>query len=167
MTTILPCRPDEHDAIFAIVNAGAEAYRGKIPTDCWHEPYMSHEELEREIAAGVVFWGYESDGELIGVMGIQPVQDVNLIRHAYVLTASQGRGIGGRLLEHLEGLTTRRILIGTWTDAVLAGRYSVRLAVTATSSFFVASSTCSATYPSRNAGLPGSLGSFRASAAGT
>src|ERR671934_2584794 len=76
------CRDDERPAILAIVNAAAEAYRGVIPPDRWHEPYMSADELDAEIAAGVVFWGYESDGALIGAMGIQPVQDVELIRHA-------------------------------------------------------------------------------------
>src|SRR5262245_28219376 len=91
---------DERDAIVAIVNAAAEAYRGVIPADRWHEPYMPREELDAEIAAGVEFWGYE-DGGLLGVMGIQNVRDVDLIRHAYVLPRSQGRGVGGRLLAHL------------------------------------------------------------------
>jgi GNAT superfamily N-acetyltransferase len=126
MSTIRPCRPDERARILAIVNAAAEAYRGVIPGDCWHEPYMSRAELEREMAAGVTFWGYEADGDLIGVMGIQQVRDVDLIRHAYVLPESQGRGIGGRLLAHLQGLTTRRILIGTWADAVWAIRFYQR-----------------------------------------
>jgi uncharacterized protein YdhG (YjbR/CyaY superfamily)/GNAT superfamily N-acetyltransferase len=123
MSTIRPCGPDEHAAILAIVNAAAEAYRGVIPSDCWHEPYMPPEELEREIAAGVTFWGYEADGDLIGVMGIQRVRDVDLIRHAYVLPGSQGRGVGSRLLAHLQSLTTRRILIGTWMDAEWAIRF--------------------------------------------
>jgi hypothetical protein len=72
----------------AIVNAAAEAYRGVIPADRWHEPYMPVEELEAEIAAGVAFSGYEEGGELLGVMGIQPVRDVVLIRHAYVAPAA-------------------------------------------------------------------------------
>ena len=126
MTAIRPCRPDERATILAVVNAAAEAYRGVIPSDRWHEPYMSAEELEREIAAGVAFWGYEADGALLGVMGIQRVQDVDLIRHAYVLPASQGRGVGGRLLEHLEALTDRRILIGTWSAAEWAIRFYER-----------------------------------------
>ncbi len=126
MTDIRPCRPDERATILAIVNAAAEAYRGVIPSDCWHEPYMSAAELDRELAAGVTFWGYEADGELIGVMGIQQVRDVDLIRHAYVLPASQGRGIGGALLAHLEALSTRRILIGTWADAEWAIRFYER-----------------------------------------
>ena len=101
MGTIRPCRDDERAAILAIVNAAAEAYRGVIPADRWHEPYMPGAELDGEIAAGVEFWGYEEDGELVGVMGIQPVRDVDLIRHAYVLPDRQGRGVGGALLEHL------------------------------------------------------------------
>jgi GNAT superfamily N-acetyltransferase len=112
------CRADERDAIYAIVNAAAERYRGVIPADRWHDPYMPREELDGEIAAGVDFWGYEDgDGRLVGVMGVQPVKDVVLIRHAYVLPATQGRGIGGRLLEHLTASTSGRILIGTWAAA--------------------------------------------------
>ena len=126
MSAIRQCRADEHTTILKIVNAAAEAYRGVIPDDCWHEPYMSRVELEREVAAGVEFWGYELDGELVGVMGIQHVRDVDLIRHAYVLPASQGHGIGGKLLRHLQGLTTRRILIGTWSDAEWAIRFYER-----------------------------------------
>jgi GNAT superfamily N-acetyltransferase len=101
----------------AIVNAAAEAYRGVIPADRWQEPYMPIGELEEEIAAGVAFWGYESDGELVGVMGIQPVLDVDLIRHAYVAPGNQRRGIGGALLEHVAASATRPILIGTWAAA--------------------------------------------------
>ena len=102
MGKIRPCRDDEREAIFAIVNAAAERYRGAIPADRWHEPYMPREELDGEIAAGVAFSGYEDgDGQLIGVMGVQPVKDVVLIRHAYVLPAAQGQGVGGKLLAHL------------------------------------------------------------------
>jgi GNAT superfamily N-acetyltransferase len=115
---IRPCRDDEREAIFAIVNAAAEKYRGVIPADRWHEPYMPREELDGEIAAGVAFSGYEDgDGQLIGVMGVQPVKDVVLIRHAYVLPAAQGQGIGGKLLAHLTTETSERILIGTWATA--------------------------------------------------
>jgi GNAT superfamily N-acetyltransferase len=99
------------------VNVAAEAYRGVIPADRWHDPYMPAGELEEEIAAGVVFWGYEEDGELLGVMGIQPVRDVDLIRHAYVAPASQRRGIGGILLEHVAGAAERPLLVGTWATA--------------------------------------------------
>jgi GNAT superfamily N-acetyltransferase len=109
--------------MLAIVNAAAEAYRGIIPADRWHEPYMPADELDAEIAAGVAFWGYEDDGVLLGVMGIQPVRDVVLIRHAYVLPEAQGRGIGGELLSHLRGTTGERILIGTWAAAEWAIRF--------------------------------------------
>jgi GNAT superfamily N-acetyltransferase len=121
--SIRPCREDERAAVLAIVNAAAEAYRGVIPTDCWHEPYMPRSELDSEIAAGVRFWGYEAAGTLLGVMGIQPVRDVDLIRHAYVLPASQGFGIGGALLAHLRGLSSRRMLVGTWAAAEWAIRF--------------------------------------------
>ena len=124
--SIRPCRPDEHDRMLAIVNAAAEAYRGVIPADCWHEPYMTAAQLAREIAAGVVFWGYESDGALIGIMGIQHVRDVDLIRHAYVLPGNQGRGVGGLLLEHLRRSAARPILVGTWADAAWAIRFYER-----------------------------------------
>ena len=123
MTNIRPCLDDDRAAILAIVNAAAEAYREVIPADRWHEPYMPRDELDREIAAGVVFWGYEADGRLAGVMGLQSVQDVDLIRHAYVLPSSQRRGIGGALLGHLRQLSTRRILVGTWEAADWAVRF--------------------------------------------
>ncbi len=114
---IRPCREDEHEAILAIVNQAAEAYRGVIPPDRWCEPYMPRTELDEAIAAGVAFWGCEADGVLAGVMGIQPVRDVELIRHAYVLPARQGAGIGGELLEQLMRRSTRQVLVGTWAAA--------------------------------------------------
>jgi GNAT superfamily N-acetyltransferase len=117
MSSIRPCRDDEHAAILAIVNAAAQAYRGVIPADRWHEPYMSHDEFEAEIATGVVFWGHEQDGALLGVMGLQGVRDVDLIRHAYVVPGIQRRGIGGALLGYLRRLGTRRMLVGTWAAA--------------------------------------------------
>jgi GNAT superfamily N-acetyltransferase len=120
---IRECRGDERPAMLEIVNAAAEAYRGVIPADRWHEPYMPAEELDEEIAAGVVFWGYEDGGELIGVMGVQEMQDVDLIRHAYVRPGSQGRGIGGALLEHLMRSAPRRVLVGTWAAAEWAIRF--------------------------------------------
>jgi GNAT superfamily N-acetyltransferase len=126
MTSIRPCRDDDRAAILAIVNAAAEAYRGVIPADRWHEPYMPWDELANEIAAGVAFWGYEEDGRLAGVMGFQSVRDVDLIRHAYVLPSSQRRGIGGALLWHLRQLSTRRILVGTWEAADWAIRFYSR-----------------------------------------
>jgi GNAT superfamily N-acetyltransferase len=124
--TIRRCRDDEREAISEIVNAAAEAYRDVIPADRWHEPYMPMEELDAEIAAGVEFWGYVDDGALLGIMGIQPVRDVNLIRHAYVVPESQGRGVGGALLEHLVGLATRPMLVGTWAAATWAIRFYER-----------------------------------------
>ncbi len=123
MSSIRPCRDDERPAILEIVNAAAEAYRGVIPADSWREPYMSLHELERETAAGVAFWGYEADGALVGVMGVQPVRDVDLIRHAYVSPGSQRRGVGGSLLDHLSRSTTRRMLVGTWAAADWAVRF--------------------------------------------
>jgi GNAT superfamily N-acetyltransferase len=111
------CRDDELATVGAIVNAAAVAYRGVIPDDRWHEPYMGMDELRGEVAAGVEFWGYEADGELVGVMGIQPVAGVFLIRHAYVLPSVQGRGVGGALLRHLELDVSRQLLVGTWAAA--------------------------------------------------
>ncbi|HEX3507223.1 MAG TPA: GNAT family N-acetyltransferase [Candidatus Dormibacteraeota bacterium] len=121
--SIRPCRDGDREAILAIINRAAVAYRGVIPADRWHEPYMPAGELGHEIAAGVEFSGYEMDGSLVGVMGIQPVRDVDLIRHAYVLPESQGHGVGGALIEHLRGLTTRRMLVGTWAAAEWAVRF--------------------------------------------
>ena len=120
MQCIRRCRDDEHSTILFIVNAAAEAYRGVIPADRWHDPYMSAAQLERDVAAGVEFWGYELEGPLIGVMGIQPVRDVDLIRHAYVRPGSQRLGVGAALISHLRGLSTRRMLVGTWADATWA-----------------------------------------------
>lgn len=121
------CRLDEAPAILAIVNAAAARYRGAIPADCWHEPYMQADQLAQDVAAGVTFWGVDDEsGELAGVMGIQPVQDVDLIRHAYVRPDQQGRGVGGKLLAHLEALSRQPILIGTWRDAGWAIRFYQR-----------------------------------------
>jgi GNAT superfamily N-acetyltransferase len=109
--------------MFEIINDAAQAYKGVIPADCWHEPYMPKAELQQELEAGVVFWGFEVGGDLVGVMGIQHVQDVTLIRHAYVRTASRNQGLGGQLLAHLRTLTDRPILIGTWAAATWAIRF--------------------------------------------
>lgn len=114
------CEKADIETIYSIVNDAAEAYRHKIPADCWHEPYMPLEYLRSEINDGVVFWGWEDDGKLIGVMGIQDVKDVTLIRHAYVRTLARGQGIGGRLLRHLYTLTDRPTMIGTWKAATWA-----------------------------------------------
>jgi GNAT superfamily N-acetyltransferase len=121
--TIRRCEAADREAIFGIVNAAAEVYRGVIPADRWREPYMPLEELDEEISAGVVFWGYEDDGELVGVMGIQDVGDVDLIRHAYVRPGVQGRGIGSALLEELADGAARRMLVGTWAAAEWAIRF--------------------------------------------
>jgi GNAT superfamily N-acetyltransferase len=108
---------DDKGAILQVVNAAAEAYRGVIPADRWHDPYMPEEELDGELAAGVEFWGCEIDGELVGVMGIQQVREVDLIRHAYVAPEHQRKGIGGALLDHIAQSATRRMLVGTWAAA--------------------------------------------------
>jgi GNAT superfamily N-acetyltransferase len=118
MSVIRPCREAEVTTILTIVNSAAVAYRGVIPADCWREPYMSSDELHQEIAAGVAFSGYEAPGGLAGVMGIQPVRDVWLIRHAYVLPKWQRHGVGAALLKHLLGAAGgRRVLVGTWAAA--------------------------------------------------
>jgi GNAT superfamily N-acetyltransferase len=117
MSSIRPCRDEDLAAVLEIVNSAAQAYRGVIPADRWHEPYMPLDELRSEIAAGVVFWGSEIDGKLVGVMGIQPVRDVDLIRHAYVLPSHQRQGIGAGLIAHLRGQSARRMLVGTWAAA--------------------------------------------------
>ncbi len=117
------CTNADVPIIGSIINEAAERYRGAIPADCFHEPYMSSAELESEIAAGVEFWGWEERGELTGVMGVQRVLDATLIRHAYVRTQSQGRGIGGALLTGLKGRVAGRLLIGTWAAAEWAIRF--------------------------------------------
>jgi N-acetylglutamate synthase-like GNAT family acetyltransferase len=121
-------RLDDRDfeLIRAIINDGAQAYKGIIPADRWTEPYMSEAKLQHEVDAGVVFWGYEQAGTLVGVMGLQQVEDVTLIRHAYVRTSSQKRGVGAHLLSHLRELAHGPVLIGTWADAVWAIRFYER-----------------------------------------
>ena len=113
-------------AILAIINDAAQAYRGVIPADRWHEPYMPREELEREIAGGVVFWLAEADSRTLGVMGIQDKEDVALVRHAYVAPAVQRKGVGRALLRHLQALTEKPLLIGTWASATWAVDFYVR-----------------------------------------
>jgi GNAT superfamily N-acetyltransferase len=120
------CEERDFEAIWGIINDGARAYEGVIPADCWTEPYMSRENLRHEIDEGVVFSGYDEGGKLIAVMGIQRVQDVTLIRHAYVRTGSQKRGIGAQLLAHLREMANGPVLIGTWTDAGWAIRFYER-----------------------------------------
>jgi N-acetylglutamate synthase-like GNAT family acetyltransferase len=104
-------------AILAIVNTAAQAYRGVIPSDRWREPYMSADELAREIAEGIVFWVAEENGRLTGMMGIQDKGDVALVRHAYVAPGTQRTGVGTRLLRHVEALVDKPVLIGTWAAA--------------------------------------------------
>ena len=117
------CTSNDIPTIDSIINEAAEKYRGVIPADCWHEPYMSRAELEREIAAGVAFSGWDERGELVGVMGVQRVKDATLIRHAYVRSAQQGQGIGGKLLKTCSGEVDGKLLIGTWADASWAIRF--------------------------------------------
>jgi len=103
--------------ILGIINDAAVAYRGVIPADRWHEPYMSASDLETQIAEGVVFWIAEQEGRLAGVMGIQDKGDVALVRHAYVASTTQRSGVGTKLLRHVESLADKPILIGTWAAA--------------------------------------------------
>jgi len=121
---IRPLRPDEAVTALEIINAAARAaYKGVIPADCWREPYMPHEELLEEIAAGVNFWAYEAEGVLQGVMGRQPLPEVTLIRHAYVRPAAQQQGIGAQLLRHLLHEVEAPVLVGTWAAAWWAIRF--------------------------------------------
>jgi N-acetylglutamate synthase-like GNAT family acetyltransferase len=117
MVLIRKTRQSDWGAMLAIVNDAAQAYRGVIPADRWREPYMPPDEMEKEIADGVIFWVAEQDGRLSGVMGIQDKGEVALVRHAYVAPAMQRKGVGTRLLRHVEGLTGKPVLIGTWADA--------------------------------------------------
>ena len=117
------CDESDFEAIWQIINDGAQAYNGVIPHDRWKEPYMSRDQLRAEMRDGVEFWGFEENGELNGVMGIQPVKDVTLIRHAYIRTQRQKAGIGTRLLAHLRSLAAGPVLIGTWADASWAIRF--------------------------------------------
>jgi GNAT superfamily N-acetyltransferase len=120
MVLIREIRDADFAAVLAIVNDAAQAYRGVIPSDRWREPYMPSDELAKEIADGVIFWGAEEDGRLLGVMGIQDKGEVALVRHAYVLQIAQGQGVGTKLLRHVESLTHKPILVGTWADAAWA-----------------------------------------------
>jgi N-acetylglutamate synthase-like GNAT family acetyltransferase len=106
--------------MFALINDAAQAYRGAIPADRWHEPYMPMEELEREIGAGIVFWAAEDIGRMHGVMGMQDKGEVALVRHAYVATELRRKGVGTALLRHVQNLTEKPVLIGTWAAATWA-----------------------------------------------
>jgi GNAT superfamily N-acetyltransferase len=120
---IRQCEPAELDDICAVVNDAATAYRGIIAADRWKDPYMSGEELGREMDDAVQFWGFLEGGRLLAVMGLQHVGDVALIRHAYTRTANRGAGIGTALLGHLRGQTDRPMLVGTWKAATWAIRF--------------------------------------------
>ncbi|MBI3401565.1 MAG: GNAT family N-acetyltransferase [Acidobacteria bacterium] len=123
---IRQCEPADAEGIYEVINDGASAYHGIIAPDCWHEPYMSREELAHEIASSVVFSGFYEDTQLAAVMGLQFVKDVALVRHAYTRTASQRRGLGAKLLSHVRSQTNRPMLIGTWTAATWAVRFYER-----------------------------------------
>jgi N-acetylglutamate synthase-like GNAT family acetyltransferase len=111
------CEERDYQSMYEIINDAAQAYKGIIPEDRWHEPYMPAEELKQQMDEGVQFWGYEKAGQLVGVMGVQPKGDVTLIRHAYVRTAHRNEGIGGKLLTYLCSQTEQPVLIGTWAAA--------------------------------------------------
>ncbi len=111
------CTHKDLPEMLRVVNDAAMAYKGVIPPDTWHEPYMTAEELQNELLNGVEFWGYEREGNLIGIMGIQDRGDVDLIRHAYILTARRNQGIGSELLDHLQSISDKPILVGTWAAA--------------------------------------------------
>jgi len=117
------CGEQDLQMLYVIINDAAGVYSGAIPADCWHVPYMSHDELRREIEQGVTFWGFEELGKLLGIMGLQLVRDVALIRHAYVRSDHQQQGIGSALLSHLRSKTDRALLVGTWADAPWAIRF--------------------------------------------
>jgi N-acetylglutamate synthase-like GNAT family acetyltransferase len=114
---IVKCKDADFQAIWEIINDGAAAYKGVIPADRWHEPYMTEEQLKDQITDGVQFWAYTEDGTIIGVMGLQPKENVTLIRHAYVRTAARNKGIGSKLLKHLLATSSTPVLIGTWAAA--------------------------------------------------
>ena len=123
---IEPCTSGDFTTIYDIINDGAQAYRGTIPEDRWHDPYMSEEELQQQMDEGVLFWKYTEDGKVTGIMGIQFKSDVTLIRHAYVRTTERGKGIGSMLLAHLCRQTDMPVLIGTWADASWAISFYIK-----------------------------------------
>ena len=118
MIAIRKSSEDDFAAILAIINDAAKAYRGVIPADRWHEPYMPADELAREIGdGGIVFWVAEQEGRMEAVMGVQDKGDVTLVRHAYVVSGTQRKGLGTQLLRHVESIVDKPLLIGTWADA--------------------------------------------------
>lgn len=120
---IRKCVDSDFETVWQIINDAAQSYQGIIPSDLWKYPYMSKEYLRQEIESGVVFWGLEEQAELIGVMGMQEVRDVTLIRHAYVRTTERNRGIGGKLISFLMAMTRRPVLVGTWAASEWAIRF--------------------------------------------
>ncbi len=126
LATIRLCTEADLPTLLTLINTAAEAYRGVIPPDRYPNPYMPETELLQEIANGVGFWGFDQDNTLVGIMGLQPVGDVTLIRHAYVRPDSQNGGIGTHLLRHLRSLTPGPTLVGTWADAHWAIRFYQR-----------------------------------------
>ena len=110
-------RDSDLPEILAIINDAAQAYRGVIPADRWHDPYMPRDELAKEIADGIVFWVADEGGRVRGVMGMQDKGDVTLVRHAYVAPAVQRKGVGQSLLRHVQSLADKPVLIGTWAAA--------------------------------------------------
>src|SRR5689334_20001314 len=104
------CEPEDFKVIHEIINDSSSAYKGVIPTDCWHEPYMAEQELKTQIEQGVEFWCFKEYKKILGIMGIQDKTEVMLIRHAYIRTVSRNQGIGGRLLAFLVKLTKKPIL---------------------------------------------------------
>ncbi len=110
----------DFDTIYEIINDAAIAYKGRIPDDCWHEPYMSTEALIKQMEEGVEFYCYEHEEEVAGVMGMQDKGDVNLIRHAYVRTKHRKHGIGSKLIQFIFEKSNKPVLVGTWRDATWA-----------------------------------------------
>jgi len=117
---IQKCVQEDFETIWEVINDGSAAYKGVIPADRWHEPYMPQEELKTQMKEGVQFWCYKENEEILGVMGIQDKADVTLIRHAYVRSIHRNKGIGSELLTHLAAIATLPVLIGTWADAIWA-----------------------------------------------
>ena len=117
-------KKSDSSKILYVINDAAIRYKGIIPNNCWHEPYMSEQELIDEFSDGVRMYGYHHNNKLIGVIGIQEVKDVVLIRHAYTLTSYQCKGTGSALLEYLLKKNQNfRLLVGTWRDATWAIRF--------------------------------------------
>ena len=123
---IRACHAEDLPRLHEVINEAAAAYKGVIPDDCWHDPYMSMDELLRE-AAAMTFHALDEGGRLVGVVGHQRVRDVTLLRHLYIETAHQRRGLGSQLLRQVVGLTaTPRLLVGMWADAAWAVRFYAR-----------------------------------------